>query len=101
MEVFIKSLGTIAMIISLSSNIPQVYKMYKTKKTDDVSNRSLYLSLTGLSLMEVYSGYLVLWEIFGPNILAISLISAQVIFKRMYDNNDVQLLNEEENDIEN
>lgn len=98
MDIFIKSLGTVAMIISLSSNIPQVYKMYKTKKTNDVSNRSLYLSLTGLSLMEVYSSYLGLWEIFGPNVLAITLISAQVILKRLYDNNDIRLLEE---DIEN
>ena len=60
--------------------VPQIYKIMKTKKVDDISEYTLIMNITGLSCYLFYGVTNVLYELFIPisfsltcNIIALSL----------------------------
>lgn len=91
-----KSLGGLGILICMVSSIPQTYKMYKTRRTNDVSSTGIYILLMGTFMLEIYSYYFNLWEMFFPNIFTITGLIIQVTFKRCYDDTtfDRQLLSD-------
>lgn len=80
-----KSMGGLAIFICMLSSIPQVFKMIKTKQTNDLSLTSILLLFTGTAMLEVYAFYFNLWEMFFPNIFTILSILIQIILKKCYD----------------
>lgn len=90
-----KCVGGLSVMICISSMIPQLYKMYKTKRTDDLSMKSYYINLCGITLIEIYTFYFNLWELFIPNILSFILILLQILMKKCYDNNNYGILDKQ------
>ena len=80
-----KCMGGVAILVCMLSSIPQTIKMYKTKKTNDVSKTGIIVLLLGTIMLEVYSFYFNLWEMFFPNLFTITGLLIQLIFKKCYD----------------
>lgn len=80
-----RGLGTLAVITTISGNIPQIIKMYKTKKSKDISNSGLIIKIIGKIMILIYSFLFGLWEIFIPNIISILLTIILLIQKNYYD----------------
>ena len=80
-----KCVGGLSVLVCISSMIPQIYKMYKTKRTNDLSITSYYINFCGVTLIEIYAFYFNLWEIFIPNVLSWLLIVLQILLKKCYD----------------
>ena len=55
-DILFKGIGALAVITCLSSSIPQILKMRKTQKTNDISMTSLVIMFFGLIFVEMYSG---------------------------------------------
>ena len=89
-----KSMGGLAIFVCAISTFPQVYKMFKTKKTNDVSKWSLLSLFTGTLLFSIYAFYFGLWEIFIPNFVTLLMIFLQILLKWCYDNNKFDTLDE-------
>lgn len=83
-----KCVGGLAVVVCIASMVPQILKIRRTKKTDDLSKTGYYINLTGVLLIEIYSFYFNLWELFIPNLVSILLILLQILMKKCYDNND-------------
>ena len=84
-DLFFKLLGGFGIFIITMNSVPQIYKMIKTKRTDDVSGKSLMLLLLGILMAQVYSSYFQLWEMFIPNNVTIITCILQLILKKCYD----------------
>ena len=91
-----RSLGTIAVITTISGNIPQIIKIHKTKKAKDISISGLNLKILGKILILIYSFLFGLWEIFAPNIISILLTIILLGQKIYYDRrvNNFQIIEE-------
>lgn len=101
-----KCIGGLSVLVCISSMIPQIHKMCKTKKTNDLSITGYYINFCGITLIEIYAFYFNLWEIFIPNVLSWLLILLQILLKKCYDSNieelNVNFLTEDsENSIHN
>ncbi|MFH1198108.1 MAG: SemiSWEET transporter [bacterium] len=66
---FIDILGYVAAVGTTGAFIPQVYKVYKTKKTEDLSLGTFLLFCIGI----------VLWTVFGVLIKSLPVILANSI----------------------
>ncbi|MFH0974550.1 MAG: SemiSWEET transporter [Spirochaetota bacterium] len=62
-------IGIIAGIATTGSFIPQAYKVYKTKRTADLSATTYFVLIVGLCL----------WTTYGIKIQAISIILANAV----------------------
>lgn len=86
-DFIIRCVGGLSVILCIASMIPQIYKMYKTKRTNDLSMKSYFINLLGITLIQIYAGYFNLWELFIPNLLSFILILLQMLMKKCYDTN--------------
>lgn len=66
---YLEIVGIIAGVATTGSFIPQAYKVYKTKKTQDLSAGMFLLMTCGL----------VMWIIYGIQHQAISIITANIV----------------------
>jgi MtN3 and saliva related transmembrane protein len=66
---YLEIVGIIAGVATTGSFIPQAYKVYKTKKTQDLSAGMFLLLNCGL----------VLWIIYGIQLQAVPIITANVV----------------------
>ena len=85
LDLVIKSLGGISIMIFILSNIPQIRKMKKTKKTQGISMSGFFIYLFGLTLAQIYACYFELWELVIPNSLQFFLAIYKMYLKRKYD----------------
>ena len=70
MDWLFRCLGTLAVIVTISGNIPQIIKTYQIKKSKDISTSGLVLKMIGKIIMLIYAFYFHLWELFAPNIIS-------------------------------
>jgi MtN3 and saliva related transmembrane protein len=84
MDWLFRCFGTLAVIVTISGNIPQIIKIYKTKKTKDISTSGLVLKMIGKIMMLIYAFYFHLWELFAPNIISFLLTTIILIQKYYY-----------------
>lgn len=82
-----KSIASLSIVVCISSQIPQILKIYKTKSSTDISRTSLIINLSGIVLMQTYAFYFNLWEIFIPNVVSCMFVVVIIIMKSCYDNN--------------
>lgn len=87
-------LGTLAVITTISGNIPQIIQMYKTKKSKDISNSGLIIKIIGKIMILIYAFLFNLWEIFAPNIISILLTIILFIQKYYYDRREFYIIEE-------
>jgi|TARA_B110000914_G_C15408382_1_gene420581 uncharacterized protein with PQ loop repeat len=80
----LRCLGTLAVIVTISGNIPQIIKIYKTKKTEDISTSGLVLKMIGKIMMLIYACYFHLWELFAPHIISFLLTTIILVQKFYY-----------------
>lgn len=85
LNIFFKFLGGFGIFVVMVASIPQIRKMIKTKRTDDVSRTSLILLLIGTLMLQTYAGYFRLWEVFIPNIFTLITLMVQIGLKRCFD----------------
>ena len=82
---FFKSFGALGVFLVTLGNVPQIRKMIKTKRTDDISKSCLLLLLIGTILLQIYAGHFRLWEVFIPNNITLLSLLVQLLLKRRYD----------------
>lgn len=84
---FKESVGFIASIISTCSFVPQVIKIYRTKRVRDVSLSSFIAILSGGVLWSLYGLLIKSYAIFLTNsiisILAFMVVIAKIIFREV------------------
>lgn len=83
--ILFKLVGTLSIFICTSSRFPQIFKMVKTKKTNDISMKALIIILIGNILLQIYAIHFSLFEMVIPNILTMCLIIIQICLKCLYD----------------
>ena len=85
MDLLFRCFGTLAVIVTISGNIPQIIKTYKTKRSKDISTSGLIIKMVGKIMMLIYAFYFHLWELFAPNIISFLLTTIILIMKIYYD----------------
>lgn len=80
----IEILGLIAATLTTSAFVPQVYKVFKSKSTKDISLTMYAILFIGLSLWFVYGIVKESWPIILANAITGILVSAVLIFKLKY-----------------
>ena len=95
-NLLLRSLGSIAVIVTISGNIPQIIKIWKTKKATDISIHGLSLKMFGKILMLIYAFIFSLWELFLPNIISFLLTLILFVMKIYYHQNQEHIPLQEE-----
>lgn len=80
-------IGIAAGILTATSLIPQLVKILKEKKADDVSPLMLFILLAGLGLWTVYGIMKEDWPIIITNSFSFLLNTTVLIFRYKYANN--------------
>ena len=70
--------------------IPQILKIYKTKKVDNISLLWQLMYISGILLHLVYAFYYNLIPIYIPTIIELCLILFLIFLKILYRNNDIK-----------
>jgi MtN3 and saliva related transmembrane protein len=82
---WIELTGHLGSLLSSITFIPQVYKVWKTKRTQDLSLSMMLIVLTSNIVWIVYGAALMLWPVIICNTI-ISLLSLSLIyFKLTFD----------------
>ena len=84
MILWIEVLGIIAGIFTTSGAFPQIIKIFKTKKTRDISLGLIIVFLIGISLWLVYGILIMSYALIISNIAALSLWLIMLYFKLKY-----------------
>lgn len=85
LDYFFDGLGFVGGIILSGCLIPQLIKAVRTKSAKDISYLWQVLSLVGLFLTFIYGIYFLLYPVFIPLILEMSLMLALTILKLNYE----------------
>jgi len=80
----IDSIGSMAAILTSTSFIPQVYKVYTTKQTHDLSLGMFLLFSLGLLLWCIYGILLTAWPIIWANFITLCLTCYILVMKIKY-----------------
>ncbi len=84
---WIELIWYIAWILWVSQAIPQILKIYKTKKANDLSYITIYMVIICTGLRGIYGYTLDLYPIFYPNLLLWLLYLILLFIKIKYDKN--------------
>ena len=71
--------------------IPQLIKTIKTKSTKDISYIWQGLSMLGLSMIEAYGIYFLLYPVFIPILLEFILMLSLTVLKYVYDKKEIRI----------
>ena len=88
MDLIFRFFGTLAVIVTISGNIPQIIQTYKTKRARDISTSGLILKMVGKIMMLTYAFYFHLWELFLPNIISF-LLTTIILVQKYYYNEEI------------
>jgi len=94
-----KFFGGVAVMIMVSSNLPQIIKIFKIKRSNGLSTYALLMRFVASIMILVYAFYFKLWEIFIPNVINLILTGILLIMKKCYHEDgilDQQFLLDEE-----
>lgn len=96
-----KSFAMFSVVLGISSMVPQIVRIWKTKKTNDLSIYALYILFLSITSMQIYAFYFNLWEIFFPNIISLCFTLVQIMLKKCYDTSELELglLDEDEHQL--
>lgn len=83
----------IAWMLWVSQAIPQIYKIYKTKKAMDLSYITIYMLIICTWLWSIYWYKLNLYPILYPNLLLGIFYCFLLILKIKYDKNIIPSIN--------
>jgi MtN3 and saliva related transmembrane protein len=81
---YIELLGYTATTLGVSMMLPQVLKMYKTKRVDDISTISVFIYATQGVLWTIYGILISSNPLWIGNLLATFVAFSQVYFKIKY-----------------
>ena len=84
-----ETIGTLGSVIICSSAVPQIIKTYRTKSSKDLSVFYLYVLLTGMIFMEIYSIYIWNWIFIVGNSLSIAMTGVMILFWYRYCNPEI------------
>lgn len=74
-------IGSLAAILTTISFIPQVWQIYKTRHTKDISLRMYVLFTCGVGLWLIYGLLLAAWPIIFANAVTLILAGTVLILK--------------------
>ncbi|WP_371802807.1 SemiSWEET family sugar transporter [Candidatus Lokiarchaeum ossiferum] len=74
--------GSVAAILTTISFIPQAWKVYRTRKTDDISLSMWILFTTGVTFWMIYGFFLQDWNIVGANGVT-ALLAGYILVKKI------------------
>lgn len=83
-EIFINIIGYSAAFFGTILMLPQTYKSYKTKKTDDLSMSMLIVYIINCALWEVYGWMIDSYPIIVCNFIALLIGLVQISIKLKY-----------------
>ncbi|MEI6093732.1 MAG: SemiSWEET transporter [bacterium] len=78
-------IGYIAAILTTTSFVPQVTKIYKQKSAKDLSLKTFYVFSIGILFWLAYGIALVSWPMIISNIITASLSITILVLKHKYD----------------
>jgi len=93
---FIQTLGLLAALLTTISNVPQAYKIIKTKETKAVSVWSNLVLLMGLIIWVVYGFLRDDWPIIIANSIS-SVITAMVLFLKLSSKQTLESIHQKVN----
>lgn len=82
-------IGTIAAILTVSSSVPQIVKLFKTKKADDISYLMYFVLIVGIILWLIYGFLIQNIIIIFANIVALIFSLTIYCLKFCYRNKDL------------
>lgn len=85
MVLFTQIIGFLAAIIGTLLMLPQLIKMIKTKKVDDISLAMLFLYSLNCILWLIYGLLILAWPVIICNFIALIISIIQLILKFKYD----------------
>lgn len=74
-------IGAIAAVLSVTSFVPQVWKLIRTRKTDDLAASMWILNFTGFVLWTTYGVLHGAWELIVPNAICAVLSGFILVMK--------------------
>ncbi|HET9621550.1 MAG TPA: SemiSWEET family transporter [Kofleriaceae bacterium] len=74
-------IGTLAAVLSVSSFVPQAWKIVRTRKTDELSAPMWVMSFTGFVLWTIYGCLHGAWELIVPNAICAVLAGFILVMK--------------------
>jgi MtN3 and saliva related transmembrane protein len=81
---FIDLLGYVAAVGTTGAFVPQVYKVYKTKKTEDLSLSTFLLFCIGIVLWTIYGFYIQSLPVILANSITFALAFYILLMKIRY-----------------
>ena len=89
----IEILGLIGGLLFTICNIPQIYKIIKTKSSSDLSYPSLFIYIIGIISITIYSIYFDLLSIYVPSLIECIFALLLIILKYIYDKKKINTPN--------
>ena len=87
-SLFVNAVGTLAALCSMSSFLPQVFKIVRERDASSVSLRMYVVTVTGFSLWLAYGVMLKSWPLMASNTVSLLLSGAVLALKLRYPNAD-------------
>ena len=81
---FVNAVGTLAALCSMSSFLPQVFKIVRERDASSVSLRMYVVTVTGFSLWLAYGVMLKSWPLMASNVVSLLLSGAVLALKLRY-----------------
>jgi MtN3 and saliva related transmembrane protein len=88
-KVVMEAIGTLGSVILCGSAVPQILKTYKTRSSQDLSVIYLFVLLTGMIFMEIYSIYLWNWIFIIGNSMSIAMTVVMILFWYRYSESEI------------
>jgi MtN3 and saliva related transmembrane protein len=83
--------GLVGGVITTFGGVPQIYKMYTTKRVDDLSWGMLCMWCTGLSMTLVYSMSSNQFAVYVPCVMSLGMTIVMILLKWYYKDFDYKI----------
>lgn len=82
--IWIDVIGIVAVVVTTSSILPQIFKVVKRKRANDLSVVMYIVSMSGQALWIVYGALRKDYQVIAANVVCMSLASTMLILKLVY-----------------
>jgi len=92
---WVDGIGVVAVVVTTVSILPQIYKVIKTKRADDISVVMYIVALSGQVLWIVYGSLKKDYQIIAANVVCTSLagimLALRVVYSRGEETNNTNV----------
>ncbi|MBO9560207.1 MAG: SemiSWEET transporter [Caulobacter sp.] len=80
--------GTVAALLSITSFVPQIVKIWREKDAESVSLRTYLVTVTGFSCWIAYGVLIKAWPVIASNIASLLMSGAVLVLKWRFTRKD-------------